>query len=138
MEQRIRRKKFETRKSVNIIINTCKALDVLGEGVEYNLTLESEDLKSYISSQYPTDGKYKHASQFVLRITQHVGPERYGPWYVCLVVEFTGWTFNPVDIMLIGLGPTKGTFETLCSYSYSVDTTEIVDRIVSNIKINLK
>lgn len=133
MEERVRKKKYETRKSINVIINICKELDNI-EGVEYNLTVESSDLKEYINSECAATA----ASLITLRVTQHKGPERYGPWYICVVGELNIWTFKPEAIELIGLGPTKGTFETLCMYSYSVDTTEIVERIVSNLKTNLK
>lgn len=133
MEERSRRKKYETRKSINVIINICKELDSI-EGVEYNLTVESSDLKEYINSERAATA----SSLITLRVTQHKGLERYGPWYVCIIGELVIWTFTPEAIELIGLGPIKGTFETLCSYSYSVDTTEIVERIVSNIKTNLK
>lgn len=133
MEERVRKKKYETRKSINVIINICKELDNI-EGVEYNLTIESADLKIYIDAEYDAAA----ASLITLRVTQHVGLERYGPWYVCVVGELDRWTFIPKAVELIGLGPTRGSFETLCMYSYSVDTTEIVNRIVSNIKTKLK
>ena len=133
MEERVRKKKYETRKSINVIINICKELDNI-EGVEYNLTIESADLVAYLGSSYDV----RVASLILLRVTQHVGPDRHGPWYVSIVGQLERWTFIPKDVLLIGLGKEKGTFETLCSYSYSVDTTEIVNRIVSNIKTNLK
>lgn len=162
MEERSRKKKYETRKSTNIIARICQALDTIGEGSEYNLTVESFDLKTYINDLHrkaievssmeefkeiikvggrPTgktavlEGQY--ASLITLRVTQHDGPVRYGPWYICIIAERERYTYVPFCVELIGVTKSK-TFTSIFRCYYTAETNDIVNKFVSVLEKLLK
>jgi hypothetical protein len=161
MDARSRKKKYETRKSINIIARICQSLDTIGEGSEYNLTVESFDLKTYINDlhrkplEVSTVEEFKetikvstragktavlegqYSSLITLRVTQHDGPVRYGPWYICIIAERDRYTYVPFCVELIGVTKTK-TFTSLFRCYYTAETNEIVEKFVSVLEKLLK
>lgn len=162
METRLRKKKYETRKSINIIARICQALDTIGLGSEYNLTVESFDLKTYINDlhrkplEVSTVEEFKevtkvsvrasgktavleghYSSLITLRVTQHDGPVRYGPWYICIIAERERYTYVPFCVELIEVTKTK-TFTSKYRCYYTAETNEIVEKFVSVIEKILK
>lgn len=157
METRLRKKKYDTRKSMNIIIRICQALDTIGLGSEYNLTVESFDLKTYINDLHRKplevstvegfketikvstragktavlEGQY--SSLITLRVTQHDGPMRYGPWYICIIAERDRYTYTPFCVELIEVTKAKS-FSSVFRCYYTAETSEIVEKFVSVIK----
>lgn len=162
MDERSRKKKYETRKSVNIIVHICKSLDMIDEGLEYNLTVESLELKTFINTSYTTtvvgsvedfkeviktigvrsggktsvmEGPY--SSLITLRVTQHDGPFRYGPWYICIIAKRERYTYVPEAVELIGVKKDK-TFESILRCYYTADTDVIVKKFVEALSKLLK
>lgn len=134
MEERVKKKKYNTRKCINIIIDLCQKFDSL-ETIEYNLTRESSDLWEFLNTLYK---KTNASALLILRVTQHVDKDRFGPWYICIVSELIRFTYEPFAVCVIGKQKSSTSFEFIYSISYDECRENIVNEIYKNIKKEFK
>lgn len=130
---RSRTKKYNTRKTINIIIKVCQKIDEFGEEYEYNLTGLSSEYSDHIGKLFVG---LACLPSIVLRVTRHVDKERFGPVYVAFVSEKAGFTFVPRCFVVTSGKSIAVAVSELIDYEWT--TTEIVDTISEKLLNKLK